>query len=167
MYEVKDNFLSDDDFSNLSALMLSHDLPWYYNDKKVRENDGQYQFTHTFYRKFCWSSDWFMYLEPILEKFNPIALIRIKANLTPKQYKRQQSSLHCDGEDEWGRVVEKEWLTSIFYLNTNNGYTFFEDGTKIKSVANRLLTFPSSTKHGGSTCDDENVRVLINFNYVI
>ena len=68
----------------------------------------------------------------------------------------------------WGRREgEKGWLTSIFYMNTNNGCTVFEDGTEIKSVANRVVTFPRSTKHAGTTCSDENVRILINFNYII
>ena len=168
MHEVKDNFLSDDDFSNLRDLMLGSDFPWFYNDRKVKENDGQYQFTHTFYRNFCWSSDWSTYLDPILKKLNPVALLRIKANLIPKQYKRQLSSLHCDGERIWGIMDgEKDVVTSIFYMNTNNGCTVFKDGTEIKSVANRLVTFPRSTQHAGATCSDENVRVLINFNYVI
>ena len=60
MYELKDNFLSYDDFSNLSNLMLGSDFPWFYNDRKVEEYDGQYQFTHTFYRNDSISSECFM-----------------------------------------------------------------------------------------------------------
>ena len=59
----------------------------------------------------------------------------------------------------------KQSTTSIFYMNTNNGYTKFEDGTKIESVANRLVSFPSNMKHKGSSCTDEKIRVVINFNY--
>jgi len=168
MYELKDNFLSYDDFSNLSNLMLGSDFPWFYNDRKVEEYDGQYQFTHTFYRNDSISSECFMYLEPIMKKFKPVALLAVKANLTTKENKRTQSILHCDGENLWGvRDGEKGWLTSIFYMNTNNGCTIFDDGTKIKSVANRFVTFPCSTKHAGISCTDENIRVLINFNYII
>ena len=53
----------------------------------------------------------------------------------------------------------------IFYLNTNNGYTKFEDGTVVKSIANRLLTFPTLCKHTSSSCTDVEARVNINFNY--
>ena len=35
----------------------------------------------------------------------------------------------------------------IYYINTNNGYTKLEDGTKVMSVANRLLLFDGSTSH--------------------
>ena len=59
----------------------------------------------------------------------------------------------------------KQWTTSIFYVNTNNGYTKFEDGTKVESVANRMLTFPANMKHIGTSCTDEQTRVVINFNY--
>ena len=59
----------------------------------------------------------------------------------------------------------KQSSTSIFYVNTNNGYTKFEDGTKVESVANRMVTFPSNMKHTGTSCTDERIRVVINFNY--
>jgi hypothetical protein len=51
-------------------------------------------------------------------------------------------------------------------VNTNNGYTKFEDGTKVECVANRLLTFPTNIKHCGASCTDEKTRVVINFNYL-
>jgi hypothetical protein len=50
-------------------------------------------------------------------------------------------------------------------MNTNNGYTYFEDGTKAKSVANRLIKFDNVMYHSGTTCTDENQRVVININY--
>jgi hypothetical protein len=56
-------------------------------------------------------------------------------------------------------------VTSILYLNTNNGYTKFEDGTKVDSIKNRLLTFPTHMRHTSSTCTDENYRINININY--
>ena len=59
----------------------------------------------------------------------------------------------------------KQLTTSIFYVNTNNGYTKFEDGTKVESVANRMVIFPSNMKHIGTSCTDEKTRVVINFNY--
>ena len=59
----------------------------------------------------------------------------------------------------------KQWTTSIFYVNTNNGYTKFEDGTKVESVANRMVTFPTNMKHTGTSCTDEKMRIVINFTY--
>ena len=59
--------------------------------------------------------------------------------------------------------IESE--TAILYINTNNGYTEFEDGTQVKSVENRVVIFNSNMLHTGRNCTDENVRVLINLNY--
>ena len=59
----------------------------------------------------------------------------------------------------------KQWTTAIFYVNTNNGYTKFEDETIVESVANRVVTFPANMKHTGTSCTDEKTRVIINFNY--
>ena len=55
--------------------------------------------------------------------------------------------------------------TAIYYVNSNDGYTLFEDGTKVESVGNRLVRFPTNIKHTGTTCTDANRRVLINFNW--
>ena len=41
----------------------------------------------------------------------------------------------------------------------------FEDGTKVESVGNRLLTFPANMKHMGTSCTDQQFRIVINFNY--
>ena len=68
-------------------------------------------------------------------------------------------------DSKLGEEKLKHWTTAIFYLNSNNGYTEFEDGTKVESVANRFVSFPSTLKHRGTSCTDENVRVVINFNY--
>ena len=56
--------------------------------------------------------------------------------------------------------------SAIFYINTNNGLTVLEDGTEIKSVANRLLLFNASEPHHSTTTSNENRRVNINFNYL-
>ena len=52
-------------------------------------------------------------------------------------------------------------------MNSNNGYTYFEDGKKVKSVANRLLKFDNIKYHSGTTCTDKNQRVVININYEV
>ena len=39
------------------------------------------------------------------------------------------------------------------------------ENTKVKSVANRLVTFPAGLRHRGTSCTDEKIRVVINFDY--
>ena len=54
----------------------------------------------------------------------------------------------------------------ILYLNTNNGYTKFEDGTKVISEENKLIIFDAGQKHSGTTnsCDAP-YRLVFNLNY--
>ena len=162
-HTVIDNFLSDDEFVKVKDVMMGDLIPWYLNVGKVFSDDKEYQLIHTFYSENCVKSEWISYLKPIVVKLEAVSLLRIKANLTPGVGENKLTEFHVD-------VVKKQregWCTSIFYINTNDGYTALRDGTKIESVANRLLTFPSATLHAGSTCTDENVRVLINFNYIV
>ena len=56
--------------------------------------------------------------------------------------------------------------TAIFYINTNNGYTEFQSGVRVSSVANRVCIFDSNLKHRGVTrTEGEHQRVVVNFNY--
>ena len=57
--------------------------------------------------------------------------------------------------------------TSLLYINTNNGYTEFETGEKVSSVANRLVTFPNNLYHTGTTntCD-EPFRCVVNIDWI-
>ena len=50
-------------------------------------------------------------------------------------------------------------------MNTNDGYTEFETGEIVKSVANRLVTFDSSIKHLGTSCTDQIDRKVLNINW--
>ena len=51
-------------------------------------------------------------------------------------------------------------------LNTCDGFTRLEDGTKVDSVANRLLLFISSLNHNSSTTTNAKGRYNININYI-
>ena len=62
--------------------------------------------------------------------------------------------------------ITSKLTTSIYYIGTNNGYTELENGQKIESVANRLVSFPANTSHRGVTQTDEQRRIVINFNYL-
>ena len=55
--------------------------------------------------------------------------------------------------------------TAIYYVNTCDGFTEFEDGTKTEAVANRLVKFPSNLKHRGVSQTDTRFKCVINFNY--
>ena len=160
--DIIDNFLDQDEFDELQRMMLHNDFPWYFNDEIVSDTDnhGAFQFVHMFYDGYRPFSQNYINLTPISVKLKPCAIIRIKANLHPRTREIEVHEFHVDFDP-----VKLTHTTSIFYVNTNNGYTIFEDGTKVESVANRMITFPGNMKHTGTSCTDEQTRVIINFNY--
>ena len=165
--KIEDNFLDQKIFDDLQNLMLGNTFFWHYVDEIDYEGQGEdkFMFCHLFYESPAPVSPFCEKLNPILDKLNAIAITRIKANLLTKTPNIIENELHVD----MGEMLEerlKQWTTSILYMNTNNGYTKFEDGTIVESVANKMITFPSNMKHTGTSCADEKRRIVINFNYI-
>ena len=162
--KIEDNFLEQNEIDELQTLIMGDDFAWYYNDKIDYEGQqDKFQFFHIFYNKNVPSNDGIS-MNPILEKIDSVSIWRIKANLLTKTPTIVENEFHVDLTD-LSEEKSKQVTTSIFYVNSNNGYTEFEDGTKVESVANRLVTFSLNMKHRGTSCTDEKTRIVINFNY--
>ena len=168
---VIDNFLDSKSFEDIQETMMGRQFPWYWAHSVVytkHEPDNRqnllcdeiynFQFTHIFFQGNEVKSKYFNNITPLLNKLECTGVFRIKANLNPiKPRDIVEHEYHVDNH-----VTP---YTSIFYLNTNDGYTIFKDGTKIESVENRMVTFKTSFYHTGSSCTNQKRRVLINFNY--
>jgi hypothetical protein len=161
---VRDNFISKDFHKIIYENMcLESNFPWFFNQTIDNDNDkreiSKVQFTHHFYRfEIGWTdSAYNSILDPILEKLNAKTILRIKANLLPPTQTIRENQLHLD--------VDEVCKTAIYYVNTNNGYTFFKNSTRVNSIENRLVLFDSQVYHGGTTCTDAKCRVVINFNF--
>mgnify|MGYP003125562687 CR=1 FL=1 len=101
-------------------------------------------------------------------RIRSICIKRIKANLLMRTSEIIPHTFHTDyyvDNEVYPDIVWSGLKTSIYYINSNDGYTEFEDGTRIESVANRLVTFPNHMKHRGTTCTNKPFRMVINFNY--
>ena len=158
--KIIDKFLSPKEFEPLERYMMGYYFPWFYMDRESYETETDtFQFQHTFYRLGEKPSEYYELVKPILSKLNVEEknLHRIKAILTPKTFEHRFSGYHID---------YKDMTTVAFYVNTNNGYTEFQKGAKVKSVANRAAIFDSNLVHGGYTATDQKTRVMINFNYL-
>ena len=156
--EIIDNFFSPEDFDNIQSTLFHERFNWCYVEKSEISGERA-QLVHMFWDSIEGHvSNHSQIVLPFINKIKPGALLRIKANLQPQTEKLIEDPLHVD--------VGCKATTAILYVNTCDGYTHFEDGTKVKSVANRLVTFPSQTYHGGTSCTDETKRVVINFNYI-
>jgi len=163
--KIEDDFLGQKEFDEIQTLMMGSFFSWYYNDFIDYEDDeNKFQFVYCFYEMHAPTSSVTELLSPIIKIINPYSIRKIKANLLTRTPKIVENKFHTDmtllPEEQL-----KQWTTSIFYINTNNGYTKFKDGTKVESVANRMISFPANMKHTGTSCTDERTRVIINFNY--
>jgi hypothetical protein len=155
---IHKNFLSKEDFKKLELVIMGDAMPWYFNKNIVLNNKNDFQFTYTFIvngKQNC-HQDMINILNPVLFKLKFKKINGIKANLLSREHKIKEHGIHID---------QKEGTTGILYMNTCNGYTKFEDGTKIKSEKNKYIEFNSTLKHTGSSCTDKQRRVVINFNY--
>ncbi len=164
--KIYDDLLHEEDSKFLLNSLLSERFPWGYGGKVVPsemtlcDELDDFQFCNILYdRMMPISREEFDLVCPIINKpkLRIISVIRIKANLLPRRDRIIKHGFHTD--------VEFPCTTAIYYANTCNGYTEFEDGTIVESVQNRFVTFPSTMKHTGTTCTDAKTRIVINFNY--
>ena len=158
---VIDDVLEKEDFEMTQGAIMHDQFDWQFRKgiKDASVNDSQMVHTFHFQGMQATTPERFSILYPLLNYIQPAGILRIKANLNAKTNEHYETGLHVD-------VMVPGSLTAIYYVNTNNGYTYFEDGQKIESVGNRLVIMPSNLPHAGATCTDELRRVVINFNYL-
>ncbi len=167
--KIIDDLLDNNSFQNLNLTLLPSmedaRLPWYFGSITGENIDDlkNHQFTFLFYQgypEFVIDENYPL-VEPILKKipdfYQPV---RIKANLQPHSEEKYSSGWHWDYSFDQKPV--KNAFVGIFYLNTNNGYTELDDGTKVDCVANRLLLFPNEMKHRGVSTNDTRFKSVIN-----
>ena len=158
---IIDNFLDQSEFTHLKKLIVDNvDFPWFItNNITGLENDGgkDYYFTHQFVKDYQCNSHLFDYLDVFKYKINMTRIIRIKANLYPSTEKIIEHSNHID--------FNFKHKAAVFYLNTNDGFTIFQDSHRVSSIENRMVLFDGSTVHRSTTCTDQHYRVNLNFNY--
>lgn len=146
-------------------------FPWYFQPVTVPNPlikptfntyyEPQSSYNHLIYLEE-WS-DWGHLVKPIIDKLEVDRVSRIKVNSV---IKRKQPTLHGWHLDQAREGESKEDLKiAIYYLNTTNGYTLLEDGTRIASVANRLVMFNNTMLHTCVSQTDVYRRVVININY--
>ena len=85
-------------------------------------------------------------------------LIRIKINAYPYTNIVKEHKDHIDSDFKH--------TGAVFSLNTCDGFTKFSDGTKVESVANRIVFFDASKFHHSSTTSNAKLRYNINFNFL-
>ena len=156
MLETRDQFFW---FYSPSVTPNEYDRP--HNDEVMELED--YQFYHPFFAGPKVLSPYLNILTPIVNRLGVYSLIKVKANLNPHTSQPITHGFHTDIPLD---VMSTNTFTAIYYLNTCNGKTIFEDGRSVDCVANRLVVFPSSMRHSGITTTDSKYKAIINFNYI-
>ena len=158
--KIVDNFLPQDYFEHLKRTILGHNFPWLYEAEVANVGEHQeehFYFTHRIYENYQPASSFFEECIPFFKQIEMDAIVRARALLYTNQGKQIVHEKHTD--------YNFPHKTIVFYMNTNNGYTEFEDGTKVESVENRIVFFDGSIPHNSSTCTDQKVRAVISINY--
>jgi hypothetical protein len=155
-----DNYLPPEYFKKLQDKVLSNKFPWLYQADVANIGENQsnhFYFNHGIYENNIPRTPFFEECIPLFDKLGVRGLVRARALLYVNQGKQIIHEKHTD--------YNFEHKTAVFYMNTNNGYTEFEDGTKVKSVENRIVLFDGSKPHNSTTCTDQKVRVVLSINY--
>ena len=158
MIQIIDDFLPEEEFKSIQSLMMGKEFNWFYKDGLTYEDDGLFYMIHMFYQPEVGpNSEHIDIWKTFMNKVGAKKCERIKANLTFKTPTIEPALFHIDYSD---------MKTAIFYINTNNGYTEFENGVRVNSVANRVCIFDSNLFHCGTThSEGDHQRVVVNFNY--
>jgi len=165
--KVIKNLVKPKFFIPMCKFISSTFFPWYLNNviNNNDPNEKHFQFVHTFIAHDDFNNAVINTPEKNLDIIRPVLsalkvneVLRCKLNLTTRTSEPVTHGLHVDG-------IEGATHTAVFYLNTNNGGTVFENGKKYTSIANQAIIFNPSLKHSGITCTDEKVRLVLNINY--
>lgn len=153
-YKIIDNFLDVSDFEILSDTVLNPNFLWSVQNDET-ETNLFLELIH--YENNKPLSEFYNLLVPIMKKIEVLGLVEIRANMYfsntyLKSFKKEKKYNFSVG-------------TAIYYINTNDGYTLLEDGSKIESRENRIVLFEESSFYYETNCTDNSCRTNITFNY--
>tara|TARA_B100000965_G_scaffold405014_1_gene437542 strand:- start:4192 stop:4749 length:558 start_codon:yes stop_codon:yes gene_type:complete len=184
MIKIIDDFLDDEEFIKLESIFFKQsedreylpeetaerEFPWYfrnstsYNPSMDVDTITNCQFVHSFFASHQCLSPFYDDLIPIFTKLGVKALLRCKANMQMRTERIVERELHQDRPNKCNPNKDP-YNIAVYYLNTNDGYTRFEDGTRVESIANRIAIFSPKLKHSSTTCTDQKRRIVLNVNY--
>jgi len=159
MFKIKNNFLEKTQLDKMENMLIENNFPWYFfNSTATLKDKSNFLFTHILYENGKVNSEFYDFiLVPILKTLNQTDITRAKLNFYPKREKQIKTQFHTDREDDH--------TVALFSFNTNNGYTDFINGKKIKSIKNKLVLFPGNLKHRSVNQTDKDYRINLNINF--
>ena len=122
---------------------------------------------HMFYHYRYWNkeplegSPHFTGIQTFFEKLQPRSLVRVRALLDVRKPSVFEHGFHT----YYDAAPYDGLKTAILFMNNNDGYIKFEDGTKSDCVYNRLVTFPANMPYTTTSCSDQPQSIFIEVNY--
>ena len=163
-----ENFLSENYFKEIQDLLMSSNFPFYRQEHVGTKEDITLSslLTHMLvvqYKKVSDPKLHHIIMQPIIDRLSKehriIRVIRSKINLYPYQNEHMKSAYHIDQAEK-----HKVLLLSI---NTNNGYTEFENGSVFNAVENNAIIFDGHERHRSVSQTDHSAKININVNYEV
>ena len=159
--QTQKNFLDPRVFTELVSHINDTRFPWYYPQSARVPDGAPCQYINLLYYDHQFSNAinpmLMRCLRAITDQLDTIAILRVKVNATPRNAPEQR--WHTD----WQTSTPSK--TCVLYLNDNDGYTEFTDGTKVESVANTAVIFDTNTKHRGVSATNVDRRLVLNVSY--
>ena len=169
--KIIDNFLTDNDFNLLVSNTIGRNdgqqvqfrvVSNVENFGAIEENWSWYMINMVYLmdapqNEIC-GKIYQMFVPKFKELANFRTMIRIKINAYPYTNVVKEHKKHID--------FNYEHIGAVFSLNTCDGYTKFSDGTKVESIANRIVFFDASKYHQSTTTSNAKLRYNINFNFL-
>jgi hypothetical protein len=169
---IQDDWLPWYNLHIFKEYVLNVDFPWYKCEVVAEEGiakspieqhpkfASRQQFVHAFLDDYGLdSSGGSKFIHEMGKLLNAKKLYRCKLNYGMRTVEPTIGGWHQD------YMKIKEWPNlkiALLYLNTNNGYTILEDGTKIESIENRLAIFDNSVIHTDCSQTDTEGRLVLN-----
>ena len=169
-HKIIDNYLPVEYFKKLqSTIVRNESFSWnLINELNIFQssNSRDVYFAHMIYnhhvpvtQEYNWNL-MIPFLSKLEKEEKMNALIRVKVNYYHSTPEIVEHGKHYDYPST--PVPHKG---ALLYLNTNDGFTRLDDGTKIESIENRLLIFDASQMHNSTTTTSFEGRYNINVNY--
>lgn len=161
--KIIDNYLPEKIMSDLENFLLSNNFPYYYTENIAGEDfkkTNTFMFFHNLILngQEC-SSVGNLITNIIMNNISSKNILRSKINFYLRTDSLQFHDFHLDDPNNKGIKI------AIFYINTNDGFTEFEDKSIVNSVRNRLVLFPGNLKHRSTNTTNRKNRINININY--
>ena len=162
MINVTNNFLDNNQFFDISKLLLSKKFPYFLTtDFKVM--------IHNLVENIDNKKEFSLFLQHVL--FNLIIKLKAKEIISSTVYlitkDTENISLDIGIKNPYEISLNNTSLTSMLYINSNNGHTKIIGKDKIEPVQNRLLTFSSNISYEETTPTDQPFKIVLKLIYCL